>query len=121
MNARFQVLLPALVLAAGILAATSISFFTTESRWLALVGPLALAGTVVAARAIGRGARKAQPEWLSTTVISAVSLFVAGAIVAVADPAGVPLILPVLGGASVIALDRPSRCAATRVRAPRAA
>jgi hypothetical protein len=121
MKASVQALFPPLILAGGILAATAISLLTTESRWLALAAPLALALSVVLARVSRRRASGQQPACGRTTLVIASAQFVIGAALALIDPASLPLFLPLLGATSLGVLDDPRRCAVRRVHAGRAA
>ncbi len=99
-------LVPPLLLAAGILAATAVSLRSSESFAWALAGPFVMAATVVGFR---RRAHSRRQRFATVLVSSAI--FIAGAIVAVADPAGVPLMMPILGACAAMPLF-PRACAA---------
>lgn len=96
---------PALLLAAGILAATAVSLLSSTSLAWALAGPAILMGTIVAAVAMVERAVSGRAMILGGGV------FLACAIVAFADASSVPMMMPILGACAGVALV-PKRCVA---------
>lgn len=101
MNNRRIVLVRSLLLAVGIIAATLISLRTSESGWLVLAGPLVLAGSIVLASVIGH--RTDPRKSLAVGLILGASVVIASAIVvALANPARVATLMPILGGGGAV-------------------
>lgn len=93
-------LLPAVLLAAGTLAATAVSVW---GPW-ALAGPAVMAVTVVATGAV-RGR-------LAADAIMGGAVLAAGAIVAAVDPSAVVMMMPILSACAATTLIAKRRCAA---------
>ncbi len=110
MQKRYQRILPSLVLALGILAATGIAVLAPETGWLVLAGPLALAGSVVAASVLQHRLLPGSQTSLRVGIALGAIFFVAAVIVALRDPTQVASIIPILGGGAVVVLS-PGRCA----------
>lgn len=103
MQARFRALLPALLLAAGILGATALSLSSATSLAWALAGPLALAIVVLAARWLGNRLLVRTDSYRSAMILAG-AVFVAGALVAFADASSVPMLMPILGACAATVL-----------------
>lgn len=90
-------LVPAVLLALGVILATAVSVWAADSQWLVLTGPLVLALALLGADALTSRLRGEPfvPSWLGL-VMGAVFLG-ASLIVALADPTRVALLIPVLG------------------------
>ena len=92
-------LVPPLLLAAAVLAASAVSLRSAESLSWALAGPFIIAATVVALRP-RRGSRS---QWFGTLLLAS-AIFLSGAMVALADPADVPLMMPILASCAAVSL-----------------
>lgn len=103
MQARFRSLVPALLLAAGVLGTTALSLWSATSLAWALAGPLALAVVVVAARALDRRLL-GRTDSYGAAMILAGAVFGGGAMVAFADAASVPAFMPILGACAAMVL-----------------
>ena len=103
MKTPFRTLWPALLLAAGILASSAVSLLSYRFPAWAMAGPLLLAVVTVAT-----GARV---HSYTRSLILGGAVLLAGGIVALADPASVPAIMPILGAcAGVAVLPREKTC-----------
>ena len=90
MSSRFKSLVPSIVLAFGIIAATMISVTMAESGWLVLLGPIAMAGTIALAGVLARQAGKRQAG--PAVLLLGGSAILAGVITAHATHALVPFL-----------------------------
>ena len=94
--------LPAVLMAAGFLAATAVSLASGRSFAWAMAGPLMLAATLFAVNALRH--RELPPKhWYGDAILGA-AIVAAGAIVALADPAFVPSLMPILGTCAAFTL-----------------
>ncbi|MBV9496657.1 MAG: hypothetical protein JOZ54_20605 [Acidobacteria bacterium] len=98
---RKRPLLPELLLAAGIMGATALSLPSARSWAWAMVGPVALAATIVGVSALRRGGRVQAPDF-----ILAAAVILGGVIVAAADLGAVPIIMPILGASAAVGAFR---------------
>ena len=105
MKMNFRSLFPAMLLAAGVLAATAVSLSSSRSLAWALAGPAILMATILAA-----GAMEDRVVSVRTMILGG-AVFVAGAIVGFTDPSSVPAMMPILGTCGVAVLA-PRRCIA---------
>lgn len=108
---------PALLLALGIIVATALAVWAADSLWLVLVGPLLLALAIVGADALGSHLRGQSLAPSLGALMLATTLLAACLILALADPAGVAPMIPILGGGCagyVVAVDASSRRKACR-------
>lgn len=108
---------PAVLLALGIIVATAVAVWTAESLWLVLIGPLLLAFAIVAADALGSRLRGQSfaPSW--GALMLAATFLAACLILALADPAGVAPMIPILGSGCAgywVAVGAASRSKACR-------
>jgi hypothetical protein len=107
MRIELKRLVPYLLLAAGILGATGISLLSSRSLAWALAGPLLLAATVVVSRVVENRLLSRSDSTVSAFILAA-TVLVAGAVVAVSDPASVSKLLPILGACAVGGIGVPS-------------
>jgi len=112
-----QRLLPAIVLALGILAGTAVSAWLEDSGWLVMAGPLVLAGSLVAAGVLAQRRCDASAARTRAAIGVGAIFVVAAAIIAWRDPARVANIVPLLGAGGLVVLGTPKRCARPRVDA----
>ena len=110
-------LVPAVLLAVGIIVSAAIAKQMSDTGWLVLAAPLLLGLTIVGADALGSRLRGEQfvPSWIG--LVMAASFLAACLIVALVDPTRVALLIPVLGGAcagSMVAVRPASRHMACR-------
>lgn len=99
-------LVPSLLLGCGIVAATFVAKQAAESGWLMFIAPLLLALAMIGAgqldsRRRGAPARPAAASWLA-----AGAFLLAGLIVAGRDPSLVATLIPIIGAAAWVALQR---------------
>lgn len=94
-------LLPAIVVALGILASTQIAALMPGSAWpssptlQAMVGPLILAVAIGMASLLS-GRHPERTRWIVACILGGIVL-AASAIIVIKDPAGVTTLLPILG------------------------
>ena len=110
MKKRYQSLLPSIILALGILGATALSVSTKQSSWLVLIGPLMLAGAIVAAHMTEVRLYSNPRTSMGVTLMIAAAFITVSVIVALRDPTRVPIIIPILGSAAAVMLVNPSKC-----------
>lgn len=91
-------LVPAVLLAVGILVSTAVAVRTSDSGWLILAAPLLMALTIVGADALASRLRGESfvPSWIS--LLLGAAFLVACLIVAVGDSTQVVAMIPILGG-----------------------
>jgi hypothetical protein len=102
-----QSLAASLVLAGGILAGTAVSLMSARSLSWALAGPAVLAMAVVASVVIRN---RVHPQGSAVVWIMAGTVVIAGGIVALSDPSSVPILMPILGASTVVALTTRRTC-----------
>lgn len=110
-------LVPAILLAIGIIVWTAVAARLSDSGWLVVAAPLLLALTIVGADALASRLRGEPfvPSWIGLAM--GASFLAACLIVALVDPTRVALLIPVLGGAcagTMVALHPTSRRMACR-------
>jgi hypothetical protein len=108
MRTTFKSLLPALLLAAGILIASAVSLLSARSWVWAMAGPVLLGVFVIASKALSNRVL-ARTDSYRVAILMALAVVVAGAIVAFADSAAVPLLMPILGGSAAVTLTPQGR------------
>ncbi|MHC4845528.1 MAG: hypothetical protein ACYTCU_05130 [Planctomycetota bacterium] len=102
-------LLPAILLALGILAGTAVAAALSHAGWWVMAGPLVLGACIAVAGAL---------EQRQGVAVAVGAIFVlAAAIVALRDPARVPDAVPLLGAGGLVVLLRPRHCARSRADA----
>lgn len=107
---RLRQLVPALVLAGGILSATALATRGTPSVGLVLAGTVVLVCSILASAAIQRRLHPASAVTARESILVSAVFLVAAAIVAVRNPGHVPGLIPLLGsGAFVVLLPRSRR------------
>jgi hypothetical protein len=107
LNRRLRHLVPALIIASGILVGTFLSTRLAESGGLVIMGPFVLAGSIVLAsefeRRIHASSRKR--VWVAAAVAG---IYVAAAsIIGFRDPNGVADVVPLLGAGAIVVLAAP--------------
>jgi transcriptional regulator with XRE-family HTH domain len=100
--------LPALVLAAGVLGGTGAALFASGRLWWA--GALVMACAIIIARALDNRRKRAGGPGILHAVYFATTCFLALMLVAYAEPRWVAMMMPMIGGASVVVLHRPLSC-----------
>lgn len=110
-------LVPAILLALGVIVATAVAVWTADSQWLVMTAPLVLALALLGADALSSRLRGEPfvPSWLG--LVMGVVFLGATLIVALVDPSRVALLIPVLGGAcagTMFTLDAQVRRTACR-------
>lgn len=90
----------AMVLAAGILAATATSLLAADATGFAVVAPLIMSVAVFVAVQAGPGSAAEKSGAMKSAAILAGSVIVASLIVVFADPQRLALVMPVLGVAA---------------------
>jgi uncharacterized membrane protein len=106
-------LVPAVVLALGILASALIAASASGSLWLVGAGVLLLAASLAGADVLDSWLRRRSLVPSPSVVLVAVALLVACGIVAIRDPESVLMLIPVLGGGSASAVlfkGQPGAC-----------
>lgn len=98
------VLLPSVILGLGIIASTVLALLTSQWGWWVMTGPLLLVLAMVAASEIGRRRFGFSRRPSRLLLIQGGSLILASAIVAVADPFYVAIMLPILGSGATASL-----------------
>lgn len=98
---------PALLIAAGILAATSLAVHL--SGWLLWVAPLLLASTLLGAGMLQNHLRGSSPLPTTPSLILAGSILVVAAMVGSDSPKPMADMMPLLGATAVLALARQPR------------
>lgn len=103
---QYRHVLPAITLAGGILAGTAVAGATPSALWW--IGPLLFGVSVIGAQALDNviTARRKMAD-VGSGILFALGFFVATALVAYADPAGVATMIAVLGGGAVVVLSEP--------------
>lgn len=89
---------PAVLLALGILVATAVAVWAADSVWLVLTGPLLLALAIVGADALDSGLRGQSFVPSVGALVLGMAFLMACLTLALADPAGVAPMIPILGG-----------------------
>lgn len=98
---------PALLLAAGVLLASTLA--VQQSGWLVLAAPVALALSVLMASALEGWLRDARARPSHGALILATSFLLAGSLVAAKEPAQLKPLMPVLAAAAAVSVVRPRR------------
>ena len=93
-----------LILAAGILGATIVSMLAAESAWWVLAGPLIMALATVVAVLAERRVHGPSRGAMAAALIFGAAMVLAGVILAVKNPLGVAVAMPILGGGAVVVL-----------------
>lgn len=106
-------LVPAVLLAIGIIVCTAVAARISDSGWLVLAAPLLMALTIVGADALGSRLRGESfvPSWSS--LLLGAAFLVGCLIVAVGDSTQVVAMIPILGGGSAVgmyAMGRRTAC-----------
>lgn len=109
MKTNFRSLVPALLLAAGIVSATAVSLWSALGGLSLLIASILTTGAM-ADRLLTR------TYSLRAAMIHAGAVVVAGAIVAITDASMVPMLVPILGASAVTLLAPQKRCAAAPSR-----
>ncbi len=97
-------LVPSLIVALGVVAATYVASLSAESGWLVMMGPLALALAVVSADLLAARLRGASLVPSPAALILSGTSVVASAIVAFRDPSDVATLIPIVGAGSWVTL-----------------
>ena len=113
---KLKDVLPAAVLAGGVLGGTAATILTSPMLWWA--GPLVLASAIVVARILDNHIRSVDQRGILRAVYVSTTCFLALTLVAYSDPAWVAMMIPILGGASVVVLSKPLGCLLGRRRRP---
>jgi hypothetical protein len=110
----FKRLIPALLLALGILVASAVATISTESRLFALVAPLLMSVFMMAAYAAEHllGIRTARNIGVMLTL--GAIFFVAGAIASYSSPADVAGFIPLIGAGGIVMLNTSGSCETKR-------
>lgn len=105
MTKRFgPLLLPALLVASGIVLATLLAVHAQGSLWLALAAALLLTLVVLAADALEAWIQEGKPRVSAPAWILGASFLLAGVLVGVQDPGKVKTLMPLLGTVSWVVL-----------------
>jgi hypothetical protein len=107
---RLKRVMPTLVLAIGVCAATAIAIVTSTSLWLLPAGPLVLSLSILLARFLDRRWTAGNKGTWRQALSMSITCFVASLAVAYVGPQWVAQVIPVLGGASFTVLSEPLRC-----------
>jgi hypothetical protein len=106
---NMKTLYPALLLAAGVLLASTLA--VQQSSWLVLAAPVALALSVLVADSLGAHLRGGRVRPSHRALILASSFLLAGTIVAVGEPAQLKPLMPVLAACAAVTVLKPrKRC-----------
>jgi len=89
---------PILLLAAGIIVSTVVAWLLPHSAWLALVGPVIMAATLVGASALFPRPSGVRRRAIRQALFLGAALLLAGVIVIRQDPALLASLLPIFGG-----------------------
>ena len=107
---RLKRVMPTLVLAIGICAATAVAIVTSASPWLLPTGPVILSLSILLARFLDRRWTSADKGSWKPALSMSITCFVVALAVAYVGPQWVAQVIPVLGGASFSVLSEPLRC-----------
>ncbi len=91
---------PALVLASGIIMSTAVAVLTSGSAWTAAAGPLLCALSLVGADVWGSRLRGSSSGPSREALVLAGALLVACGMIALTDPASLPIMVSTLGGST---------------------
>lgn len=105
---RLKGALPAVVLAAGVLGGTAATILSPAELWWA--GALVLASAIVLVRLLDNSIRAVGRQGMLRAVYLSTTCFLALTLAAYKDPEWVAMMIPILGGASVVVLSKPLGC-----------
>lgn len=100
-------LYPALLLAAGVLLASTLA--VQHSSWLVLAAPVALALSVLVADSLDAYLRGGRARPSNGALILAASFLPAGWIVAVGEPSQLKPLMPVLAASAAVTVFKPGK------------
>lgn len=113
---RLKGAVSAAVLGAGVLGGTAATILSSAVFWWA--GPLVLASAIVLARVLDNYIRSVGGQGMLRAVYLSTTCFLALTLAAYADPEWVAMMIPILGGASVVVLSKPLGCLLGRSARP---
>jgi len=94
--------LPALLIAAGVIGGTVLSLITESAGWLVMSGPLLLSLAVLGSNVLQHRLEGVPSGRFRQTLTLAASVLLASTLVAWNAPESVAIMLPILGGGVVI-------------------